>query len=217
MQQAAGPDRRARCRKFPHVIEQERRCHAHGSPRVQASPIYQRKHRSQHQNEGEAHDLSAGKARVPIKIREHVVARAAVVLAIHQRNSQEMRKLPKKEDGEQKPRLPIDSRRSSRPADQSGHGPRKRAQKSAEGRLPLQWGIDPQVREQCRNRQESRQKIHCQQQIQSTRHAQQNAEPQRLAAREPARRQRPGGSAAHLAIPNPLHPLIQSCRAAGNQ
>ena len=160
---------------------------------------------------------AVSKTRVPIEIGEHVITGAAVVLAIHQRDGQEMRKLPEKEYGEEKPGLPVDGCRSARPADQRWHGAGKSAQKRAERRLALERRIDQQIREQRRNREQGRQGIDRDQQIESTGDAQKQAERQSLAAREPARRQRTRSGAAHLAVPHALHPLIQSCGAAGHQ
>src|SRR5271165_4772989 len=64
---------------------------------------------------------------IGIKPGPHLVASPGVVLTEHQGNRQEMRELPQEENDEEKSSVPLDTCRGTRrPADQRGHGTRKK-------------------------------------------------------------------------------------------
>ena len=188
MNDAAGQRGGSRAEQAAYRIEHKRAGEEHGDrvDRASGSPCRQQGYTYQQESAGK--NLRAREPRIQIKSRQHPVSGSGVILAVHERNGQEMRKLPKEQDAKQQPRLPADRPRPSGPANQGWHSARDRTQKCAQGGSTLERGVDPKIGQQGGNGQKGRESVHRERKIQSPGHTQQRPEAKRLPGANSARR-----------------------------
>src|SRR5439155_906608 len=104
--------------------------HANQIGNTAPAVLRQKSYYQQHDCQGE--NFGPGKPPITIEVRQHAEACALVVLAIHESDSEKVRKLPEKQNCEEKPGVPAEASGSARPTDQHRHSARKYTQQRVE-------------------------------------------------------------------------------------
>ena len=128
-----------------------------------------------------------------------------------------MRKLPYKQNGEQGHGRPFDHSAGCRPAQQRGHGARKRSNKGSQGGVALERRVDGNVDEPRQQRQHDGYRVGEPRQHHGARSEAGQAQDHAGGRAESACGQRPLRSPHHFGVGLALNDLVQNAGSAGDQ